>query len=335
MNSPRTSAPSFCCIGVDVGGTKIAAGLVTFPSGQVLARQQIPTISARGGQAVLADVARLCELLSAFGQTNNLDVGGVGIGLCELVDPDGNVLSESCIGWKGVPVRDRFSNLGPVVLEADVRAAALAEACFGAGKNFQQFLYVTVGTGISCCLVLDGKPFTGWRGTMASSSLNVTCENCETVNRQTLEQIASGPALVTRYNRRRPSAAQTGQTVLAAAADGDPDAVAVVRSAGEALGTNVGLLVNVLDPQGVVVGGGLGLSVGLFWESVEASTRQHVWSEVHRDLPILRAATGPDAGVIGAAAAVWKRCSPLSGLPNLQASDKTKTPNLCTNPLIA
>lgn len=302
----------FWAIGVDVGGTKIAAGLVSFPKGEVHCRKQIPTQPERGGETVFSDVLHLCEELTAEAQAQNHCVSAIGIGVCELVDVAGNVISENCIVWKNVKVRERLSKLAPTVIEADVRAAALAEARFGAGRPFKQFLFVTVGTGISCCLMLDGQPFTGARGatgTMASSPLNVTCEKCGHVDQRTLEEIASGPALVARYNQIAAGVAQTGQTVLAAAASGDEIAATVVRSAVEALGNSVGLLINVLDPEAVVVGGGLGLSEGLFWESFISSTRQHIWSEIHRDLPILHAETGPNAGLIGAAAAAWKKPS--------------------------
>jgi glucokinase len=251
----------------------------------------------------------LCEELAVVAQGQNQRVSGIGIGICELVDLDGNVLSENCIGWKEIRVRDRLSKIAPAIVEADVRAAALAEAYFGAGKPFKQFLYVTVGTGISCCLILDGKPFTGARGatgTMASSPLSIECEQCGHVSLRTLEEIASGPALVARCKHIHSVPMESAQTVLAAVESGDTEAARVVRSAGEALGNTLGLLVNVLDPEAVVVGGGLGLSEGLFWESLVSSTRRHIWSEVRRDVPILRAATGPDAGLIGAAAAAWK-----------------------------
>jgi glucokinase len=316
-SSAATNDRPFCAIGVDVGGTKIAAGRVIFPLGEVRARRQIATAPTRGGDAILADVRCVCEELVTTAKDHNQPVAAIGIGLCELVDVNGNVMSENCIAWKGVPVRERLSKLAPTIIEADVRAAALAEAMFGAGKSFKQFLYVTAGTGISCCLVLDGKPFTGARGatgTMASSPLSVLCEQCGNVNHRTLEDIASGPALVARYNQRHHRAADTGQAVLAAAVAGDSDAAQVVSSAGEALGFTVGLLVSVLDPDAVVVGGGLGLSEGLFWERFVASGRRHIWSEIHRDLPIVRAATGADAGLIGAAAAAWRQF-PVSGLP--------------------
>jgi glucokinase len=198
--------------------------------------------------------------------------------------------------------------LAPVTLEADVRAAARAEALFGAGKPFRIFLYLTIGTGISSCLMIDGEPYTGARGatgTMASSPLGVMCEACDHLTMRTLEDFASGPALVKRHNARRPGTASKGQDVFAAAQSGDTDALAILQSAGAALGVAAGQLVNVLDPEAIIVGGGLGLSEGPYWEAFVVTTRRHIWSEVNRDLPILHAASGSLVGVIGAAAAAW------------------------------
>ena len=300
----------FTALGIDIGGTKIAAGVVSFPEGRICAQRIIPTEPTRGGEAVLNDVVRLTEDLAAKAKEAGQKVEGVGLGLCELVDPTGRILSANCVRWQDQPVVERLSRVAPAVIEADVRAAALAEALFGAGQSFRIFLYVTVGTGISSCLMLDGKPFVGARGatgTMASSLMNGTCENCGHVSRLTLEEIASGPGLVARFNQRRPGVVTSGLDVMGAAAAGDADALDVLRSAGEALGSTVGLLINVLDPEAVIVGGGLGLSEGPHWESFIASTRRHIWSEIHRDVPLLRAATGQAAGIIGAAAMVWKK----------------------------
>lgn len=303
------SLKPFCAIGLDVGGTKIAGGVVSFPDAVVRVQHTIPTLASRGGAAVLDDVERLAQRLAAEAVALRLDVDAVGLGLCELVSPKGDILSANCVDWLKLPVRERLAAIAPTTLDADVRAAARAEALFGAGKPFRQFLYVTVGTGIASCLVLDGIPFTGARGatgTMASSPVCVPCERCGQSNRRTLEQLAAGPALVARYNEFHPGAAKTGHDVLAAAAAGDNEAIFVTRSAGEALESAVGQLVNVLDPEAVIVGGGLGLSEGLFWDEFIAATRRYIWSEVHRDLPILRAATGTHAGLIGAAAIDWK-----------------------------
>jgi glucokinase len=202
----------------------------------------------------------------------------------------------------------RLAAIAPTVIEADVRAAARAEALLGAGDDLDLFLYVSIGTGISSCLVIDGEPFTGARGatgTMASGPLPGFSEDITRPLLPTLEQIASGPALVSRF-RAVGGAVESGEDVLAAAAAGNEDAARIVRSAAAALGASIGALVNVLDPQAVILGGGLGLSEGLFRETLINSARRHIWWPGHRDLSIVSASTGADAGVIGAAATAWE-----------------------------
>jgi glucokinase len=298
----------FTAIGVDVGGTKIAAGAVAFPEGIVQARRVIPTAPQRGGEVVLAEVERIVsELADEVAQIGHR-VEGIGIGVCELVDQSGEIVSANTMAWTAGDVR-RLGAIAPVAIEADVRAAARAEALFGAGRNSRVFLYVTIGTGISCCLVINREPFTGARGatgTMASGPLPWFTGDGPPEPLLTLEQIASGPALVSRFRVAR-GVADSAQEVLKAAANGNTSSIAVVRSAAEALGATVGMLVNVLDPERVVLGGGLGLAEGLFRDALVSSARRHIWWDGHRDLPIVSAATGLDAGLLGAAAVVWNQ----------------------------
>ena len=301
--------PAACAIGLDVGGTKIAAGLVAFPSGAVLARRTIPTLPRRGGETVLNDTLSLAEELKTEAGKSNLELLGIGVGVPELVDPEGNITSSQSLDWQGDRVQAAFSSLAPAVVESDVRAGALAEAMFGAGRGFRLFVYVTVGTGISSTLVQDGRPFAGARGNaliMASSPFTMECSSCGTALNPILEEFASGPALVARYNRHGSRTVKRGEDVTAAAEEGDDAAVKVVKSAGESLGNSVGFLVNVIDPGAIVVGGGLGSAGGLYWDSFVASTRAHIWAESSRSLPILPAAMGADSGLIGAAATVFQ-----------------------------
>lgn len=294
-----------CAIGIDVGGTKIAGGLVDLDSGRVRERQEIPTLPARGGSAVLDDALALAARLVRHGQDAGLDPVGVGVGVPELVDAQGRVTSHQTIGWDTLPVQARFSDLLPAVVESDVRAAALAEARYGAGCSYRQFVYVTVGTGISHTLVLDGRPFAGARGNaliFASGTLTLQCPHCGQPVSHVLEEYASGPALVRRYNELSGQTAQDGQAVITAAANREQAAVTVVCSAGEALGVGVAWLVNTLDPEAVVVGGGLGLAGGLYWKCFVTALRQHIWAAASRELPVAPAQLGVDAGVVGAAA---------------------------------
>lgn len=298
-------------VGLDIGGTKIAGGLVMFPSGQIMARQTVPTAAARGGAAVLADALALAHALLAEARERGVSGAGIGVGVAELVDPAGVIASAQTIAWRGLALAESFAALAPTVVESDVRAAALAEALFGAGRPFRDIVYVTVGTGISHCLVQDGRPYAGARGNaliFASAPFSVTCAACGSAQRPVIEEIAAGPALVAHYNQGQPGAASSGRDVLALAAAGQPTAMAVVHAAGEALGVGVGFLVNVLDPEAVIVGGGLGLAGGLYWNSFVGAARRHIWADNARDLPIVPAALGLDAGVIGAAAQ-WLRHS--------------------------
>lgn len=312
-----------CAIGLDVGGTKIAAGIVALESGNILERRTIPTRPERGGAAVLDDVFALAAALCTAADTLGVQVCGVGVGVAELVDRAGEITSSNAIAWQGMPVRERLTHVAPAVVEADVRAHALAEARYGAGRPYRLFVFVTVGTGISCCLVQDGLPYAGARGNaliLASSPVTTICTTCGTVLRPVLEEFASGPALVSRYNQAIGGHATRAEDVIAAADLGNPAAIDIVLTAGAALGVSVGWLVNVLDPAAVIVGGGLGLAGGLYWESFVAATREHIWAEGSRDLPILMAACGPDAGLIGAAA-IGASASRASGsaaaVPNL------------------
>lgn len=314
---PPGGAPpiSGLALGLDVGGTKIAAGLVDLSSGLILTKRVIPTRATRGGDAVLADALVLARELDGDATARGIDVLGIGVGVAELVDRDGAVRSDHAIHWKGLPVQENFCKIAPAIVESDVRAAALGEALYGAGAEYRLFAYVTVGTGISSCLVSEGHPLAGARGNalvLASSPLSTTCQECGTQLHQVLEDFASGPALVARLNTLTPGRAVRGEDVLAAASDGEEAAVEVVRTAGYALGNSVAFLVNVADPEAVVVGGGLGHAGGLYWESLVASIREHIYGDATRELPIVPAALGPDAGLVGAAASAVRRRHPES-----------------------
>lgn len=306
----RVGTDFMCAIGLDVGGTKIAGGIVSFPSGTVLAKRAIPTGAQRGGEAVLADAADLVARLIEQATTLERSVQGVGIGVPELVNPEGNVMSDHAIAWRGVDVAAPFRALASTVVDSDVRVAAVAEALLGAGRGFATFTYVSVGTGISYSLVQDGHVYAGARGNalvLGTSPLTTICTECGTVLQPVLEDFAGGPALVARYNVHAAQPVERGEDVLRAAETGNPHAIHVVRTAGEALGTSVGFLVNVLDPAAIIMGGGLGQAEGLYWTSFVESTREHIYADTSRGVPILRARFGADAGLIGAAALIWQR----------------------------
>jgi glucokinase len=301
-------------MGIDVGGTKVAAGVVRFPNGEVGKLWEIPTRSGRGGEKVLKDVEKLAALVMEEG-ANAGKFLGVGVGVCELVSGEGELMSANCLNWRSRQVRGALGRFGPVRIEADVRAAARAEAKFGAGKGAHSFLYVTVGTGISSCLVIEGKPFAGARGaagTMASGPL----PDIDGRAMPSLETAASGPGLVATYNVLvgQDGKVDTAQELLRRAEAKEESAVRVVRRGARVLGGTIGWMISVLDPELVVMGGGLGLRRGLYRRLIIESVREHVWWKKHRAVKVVPAKSGAAAGVIGAANLMVEDGKAVSGM---------------------
>lgn len=288
-------------IGIDLGGTKTALGIIardgTVLESRKVMNREIPDF-AHLLDHVVVTVGELCTRLD---DAEPIDIG---VATCELVSRDGDVCSATSIPWTRADLVDALGSFGRVTLEADVRASALAEAQIGAGASYATFVHVTVGTGISCCLVRNGVPEPGARGfAQLIGSTPVTIPSRDVGGASTtltLEDVASGPAIARRYSARARDSAAVAEDVLMLADDGNELAATVVSDAAMMLGSFVALLINVLDPDAVVIGGGLGSASGRFWEMVVAATRSHIWTDQVRSLPIVRAYLGPDAALIGA-----------------------------------
>ena len=259
-------------VAIDAGGTKLAAAVVEGASGRLLERREIPTDRHRGGAAVLGDCVDLARELAAGRQ-----VAAVGIGVPELVSLDGQIQTAANWDWRDGKWRAALAAIAPVYVDSDVRAAALAEARLGAGRSMSSFLYVTVGTGVSHSFVCGGSPWRGARG------------NAVVTGAPLVEGVASGPALAERAGRSR------AEDVFAHASD-----EAILDDAASALGQELARLVNALDPQAIVIGGGLGLAPG-FRERISAYMRPEIYADATRGLEVLPGALGVNAGVIGAA----------------------------------
>lgn len=301
-------------IGIDVGGTKIAGGVVDLATGAVRSRTQMDSDCERGGEPVLADVARMARGLWRTARQDGVTPEALGIGVAELVDPQGRIFSDYRIKWRDMDVPARLGTalqgFGPVsiTVASDVRAAALAEARFGAGRGGADFYYVTIGTGISGVLVQGGVPYAGTKGAglvIANGPMRCTCPACGHVEARVVEDIASGPAIAAAYGP-----GLRAEDVVAAAQAGDARARAVIGHATAALGPVLALLAGALDPDRLVIGGGLGSAPGPYFDSLTKAIRAGLWDGYRQDLPIVPAALGPDAGLIGAAAATMHAQEP-------------------------
>lgn len=301
-------------VGVDVGGTKTAIGILDAATLSLLSSTTIPTRRSAGGEAVVEDIGAQIATMTSCAARLGRRIRGVGLGVPEIVDPAGRITSGAVIPqWDQLAVAEMLPATAPVRIEADVRTAALAEALLGAGQQLNCFVYLTVGTGISYSLVRDGCPVTGTRGgalNIGTSVLADTPGNAGGGQRGlVLEEIASGPALVHAYVAGGGTATRA-EEVLAAAKAGDGLAAGIVQTGGRALGTAIALLVNLLDPEAVIVGGGLGSAETTYWVPAVTWARRRMYSDAARSLPIRHAQLGAAAGVIGAGLIGLCPCAP-------------------------
>lgn len=301
-------------IGVDVGGTKIAAARVT-REGRILARQVAATPSDDGDATMATIIEAARGLLTD-------DVGAVGVGAAGLVEAStGTLRYAPNIAWRDIPVATRLREaLGlPCLVDNDANAAVWGEFRFGAGRGFQDMLLVIAGTGIGGGIVLGGRVFRGAHG-FAGEIGHIIVEpggpRCGCGNLGCWEQMGSGQAidrlgaeaaldrpesLVAELVGGDPSKA-TGRVVMEAARRGDAAATEIFAEVGRRLGEGIAGLVNVFDPQIVVVGGGTMAAGDLLLEPARKALRSSVEAVDHRpDIPLVAAELGNDAGAIGAA----------------------------------
>lgn len=296
-------------VGVDLGGTKIAAGLV-LPDGQIPVHSTAPTPAAKGADAIISTVVDLVyRVLDEARRTGLPEARGIGIGSAGVIDPvSGNVLSstEHLTGWGGTPLAELMTRrIGlPVRVVNDVHAHAMGEAHYGAGKGKKLVLVVAAGTGLGGSLIVNGKPMTGARhvaghlGHVPSTAAHGLLCSCGRTGH--LEAVASGPGLLALY-RRRGGSAQDTREVFARAEAGESLAATCISIAGQALGQAIGGWVNMLDPEIVVLTGGLAASGPLWWAAVRKGAQEQYIDAVV-DCSLLPASSGNLAAILGAAA---------------------------------
>lgn len=313
-------------IGVDVGGTKVAAGLVD-GTGAVLARTRRDTPGRTTRPSVVEDVivdavAQVRE--SAARDHPHQPVVGVGLGAAGFVSADrSTVVFAPHLAWRDEPIRDRLADRlqMPVTLDNDANAAAWAEFRFGAGRGESRLLLVTLGTGIGGALVVDGaleRGRHGLAGEFGHMQVVPDGERCECGNRGCWEQYSSGRAMqrearemleqdspyaagLAAYCDGDPARVE-GHHVTEAARQGDVAALELMGDVGRWLGLGLANLVAALDPGRIVVGGGVSEAGDLLLDPAREMFARRLTGRGHRPLtPIVAAELGPSAGLVGAA----------------------------------
>ena len=305
-------------IGIDVGGTKVLAGVVD-TEGSVLAVARRPTPSTTAADVEGAVASCVAELRSAYPS-----VVAVGLGAAGFVDAErATMVFAPNLAWRAEPLRDNLSaRVGlPVVVENDGNAAAWAEHRFGAGRGVPDLCMITVGTGIGCGLVLGGALYRGGSGIAGEPGhlrLVPDGRRCGCGNRGCWEQYCSGRALAREAQEIADTAPWTaralldrvgghwqditGDVVSAAAVAGDEVARERFDRVGAWLGQGLADVAAVLDPSMFVVGGGVSTAGALLLDPARARFAASLTGRGWRRLaPVVAAELGPEAGLVGAA----------------------------------
>ncbi|WP_427005006.1 ROK family protein [Pseudarthrobacter sp. H2] len=303
-------------IGVDLGGTKTAAGVVS-DAGELEFSETVPTLNRAGGEAILDATAALVSGLRERAAAEGMPISGVGIGSAGVIDAGRGVVvsaTDAIRGWAGTALTAglaRRLGLAPEAVRAvnDVHAHALGEAWRGAAAGTASSLLVAFGTGVGGSLVLDGRPVLGHRyvgghvGHFASPYAyhDGTPLPCVCGGAGHVEAVASGPAIHAAYRRLggSPEAADT-RAVFALAKEGNADARLAINAGAQAAGQALAGLINILDPAVVVLSGGLADAGDPWWRPLRAALRKELLDPLV-GVPVLRAGLGNSAAIVGAA----------------------------------
>lgn len=312
-------------IGLDLGGTNMAAGVLTADR-RLLYAVRRPTAAQAGPAAVLGRMADLLRTLLEQARADGLSVAGIGLGLPGLLDTrQGISVFSPNTGWRDVPVAEPIRRaLGlPVYLDNDVRAHTRGEWHLGAGRGVDHFILITLGTGIGSGIVLRGELYSGpteSAGEVGHQTLVPDGHLCGCGNHGCLETLAAGPGIARSAravlagpdgpaSRLWPlySVDPNGLTaadVGAAAAAGDSLAMGVLAEAGRWLGIGLANVINILNPDLVIIGGGVAAAGELLLGPARREVAARAMPVPRRHVRIVPAALGRDAGPIGAATLV-------------------------------
>jgi glucokinase len=317
MTESKNGAP---VLGVDVGGTKVAVGLVDH-NGKIVAQGRKPMVANGTAEAGLQAVADAIDSLAS-----SVPGGIHSIGICAPgpLDPkSGVVLNPPNLPcWRNFPLAEKIRSMYhvPVRVDNDANAAALAETRWGAARGFRYVFYATIGTGIGSGIVFDGRIYhgnTGSAGEGGHVSIDYRGPVCNCGKRGCIEILAAGPAIGARARTRLSSessrslilelakgdvSAVTSELVGQAHTAGDPLAREVLQETVEILTPWLGNIVDLLDPDVLVVGGGVAAMLLPFFDEIKKRLPGWCVNPRASEIPLLMAHYGADAGIAGGAA---------------------------------
>ena len=303
------------CFGIDVGGTSVKCGLF-HTDGTLVEKWEIPTRTENNGQNILPDVAETINAKLAEKNIDKADVEGVGIGIPGPINSRGEAACAVNLYWGFTPVAQVLGDLKGLKGQAgnDANVAALGEAWKGAAAGAQNIIMITLGTGVGGGIIINGKILAGSHGAGGEIGHALVVrgeeEKCNCGNHGCLEQYASAKGIV-RVAGRVLAASEddstlrelqniTAKDVLDAFKAGDAVAVRIMEYVGDLLGGAIAGFTTVVDPEAIVIGGGVSKAGQPLIDCIEKYYQRYAFSSC-KETPIVLATLGNDAGIYGAA----------------------------------
>ena len=312
-------------IGVDLGGTNLRFGLVREDK-KIISRRRTGTMATEGVEIVIERLTSGIQTLAMRAESLGLEVAGIGIGVPGIISAREGVvrLSPNLPGWKDTPLRARLQESFPypVYIENDANAYALGEYWFGAGKDAESMVCITLGTGVGGGIILDGHIWRGADG-MAGEAGHITVNPdgplCPCGNRGCLERYSSATAVMEMAQSAAAGSGKTAikallkngtltpETIADAAKKGDRTAARIYSEAGKYLGIAIADLIDLLNMECVVIGGGMSGAWELFIGPLKEEVRARAFKIPAQRCRIVRGKLRDDAGILGAAGLALKR----------------------------
>lgn len=302
-------------LAIDIGGTKLAAGIVD-ASGTIVHQSSRPTRAGTDGEALFADVVALCESVVVASGVHASMLSGVGVGCGgPMTYPEGRVSPINIPAWRAFPLRERLEHRFalPTVVDNDAKAFALGEWLLGAGRGSRCLLGMVVSTGVGGGIVEDGRLVHGARGNAGHVGHVVAFQRgapCGCGGRGCVEAVASGTGVARRAAAAIADGAATSlplgpdaAQIAAAARQGDQLASKLYREAGQALGRGIAAAAVLLDIDRVVIGGSVAIHANdLLFPPLRAELQRLARLDFCRGIDVVASALGVDAALGGAAA---------------------------------
>ena len=312
-------------IGLDIGGTKLAV-VITDRDGTIIHKTRRPTEVARGPEAVVGTLCEMVREVTALTGASPQDLAGIGVSCGGPLDTTTGIVYSppNLPDWDAVPLKAWLEDdlHLPTYVENDANAGALAEWMFGAGRGYRDVVYMTMSTGIGGGLILDGRLYRGTgdaAGEVGHMTLVPKGPLCGCGKHGCLEALCSGPSIARRArewlaDHEEPSIMReiargdlttlTAETVMAAARRGDAGALYIVDETARYMAMGLGNIVNILNPQIIIIGTIIVKAGDLLLEPIRNYLRQETWERLYRMVHVVPAALGDAVGDLAAIAVI-------------------------------